>query len=218
MSELPRSLELLGHDLEAGVRALIARRARHRRAATITAAIVLSAASFSAIAVASGLVDDLSLNPARWHILDRGDVESGQASYVRAIDKRSGKQTLFTVVRDRGMDRYRAFLLHEEVAAAAGERPDADGMRLCSRRELARAEQVAMAHLEASFTPADDVDAMKRSTDMALAATFATRSCRGLDYAGERARFVFAGVEPPTMLLPSLVPAALTTDAPAQRP
>lgn len=206
MSELPRNLEVLGRDLEAGVRALIARRRRRRRAATITAVIALSAASFSTIAVASGLVDDFSLNPSRWHLLDRGDVEGGQASYVRAIDKRSGEQTLFTVVHDGGMDRYRAFLLHEEVAAAAGERPSADGMHLCSRRELARAEQVAMAHLEASFTPADDVDAMKRSTDMALAAAFAARPCRGLDYAGERARFVFAGVEPPATLLPSIVP------------
>jgi hypothetical protein len=206
MSELPRNLEAFGRDLEAGVRALIARRRRRRRVATITAAIVLAAACFSAVAVASGLVDDLSLNPARWRILDHGDVEGGQASYVRAIDKRSGKQTLFTVVRDRGMDRYRAFLLHEEVAAAAGERSYADGMRLCSRRELTRAEQVAVAHLEVSFTPAVGVDAMKRSSDKALAAAFAARPCRGLDYAGERARFVFAGVEPPTMLMPSVVP------------
>jgi hypothetical protein len=32
--------------------------------------------------------------------------------------------------------------------------------------------------------------------------SFADAPCRGLDYASERARFVFAGIEPRSMLMP----------------
>jgi hypothetical protein len=38
--------------------------------------------------------------------------------------------------------------------------------------------------------------------DDAVTAAFTGAPCRGLEYAGERARFVYAGVEPRTMLMP----------------
>jgi hypothetical protein len=43
---------------------------------------------------------------------------------------------------------------------------------------------------------------MKGVVDGAVSAAFQDGPCRGLEYAGERARFVYAGVEPRSMLMP----------------
>jgi hypothetical protein len=43
---------------------------------------------------------------------------------------------------------------------------------------------------------------MKTAVDAALKTEFGDARCRGLDYAGERARFVYAGLEPRSMLMP----------------
>jgi len=44
--------------------------------------------------------------------------------------------------------------------------------------------------------------ATKQAVDRAVAAAFRDSACRGLKYAGEQARFVYAGIEPRTLLMP----------------
>jgi hypothetical protein len=56
--------------------------------------------------------------------------------------------------------------------------------------------------LGSSFSPGASPNATKGAVDAATQAAFAGSPCRGLEYAGERARFVFTGIEPRTMLMP----------------
>jgi hypothetical protein len=93
------------------------------------------------------------------------------------------------VEHDAALERYDAFLLHERVVKAAGG--DGETGALCSRAELTRAEQVALAALDA-----------RQAAEAAVRAEFAGRQCRGLGYASEQARLVHEGVQPPSMLMP----------------
>ena len=72
---------------------------------------------------------------------------------------------------------------------------------LCAQAELTRAEAVALAAL-ARFATGTPADATKYAVDAAVEAAFAGAPCRGLAYAGEQARLVYAGVEPRTLLMP----------------
>jgi len=73
---------------------------------------------------------------------------------------------------------------------------------LCAAEELTRAESVAYATLQSTFPPSTDADATKQTVDDAVAAAFAGLPCRGLEYAGEQARLVYAGVMPAKRLMP----------------
>ena len=104
------------------------------------------------------------------------------------------------------MPAYAAFLLYEQTLAAAQasspvpvrvERGD-----LCTPSALTRAETVAMTTLRAQFSPGADADVTKGSVDSSVQAAFAGSPCKGLEYAGEQARFVYAGVQPASKLMP----------------
>lgn len=73
---------------------------------------------------------------------------------------------------------------------------------VCSAAELTRAEAVALRTLHDSFPAAATPRATKEVVDAAVVAAFADASCRGLEYAGARARFVYAGLEPRSLLMP----------------
>ena len=67
---------------------------------------------------------------------------------------------------------------------------------------ISSAERIALATLRGAFAPGTSADAMKSTVDAAVQAGFAGAPCRGLEYAGERARFVYARVEPKRLLMP----------------
>jgi len=106
----------------------------------------------------------------------------------------------------RGLDPYQAFLLHQRTRAAADASSPvpvrAERGEVCTAAELTRAETVALQTLHDSFPRATAPRATKEVVDAAVAAAFADTPCRGLEYAGERARFVYAGVEPRSLLMP----------------
>jgi hypothetical protein len=205
---LSPELERLGHELDVAVRRLSARRKRRRRTVRITGATLMLAAIFSAVAVASGIGPDLQLDPSKWTILHSGEVDDGQAAYVHAIEPATGRHSLFMVEHDAALERYQAFLLHERVVDAGNAAEAESGVRtrteagaLCSPAQLTRAEVVALATLRASFDPGTPADVTKQTVDDAVRAAFAGGPCRGLGYASEQARLVFAGAQPASMLM-----------------
>jgi hypothetical protein len=185
---LSPELVLIEHDLHAALSRRIVRQRRRARTARTTAALLAVAAACTAMAAAAGVLPDIQLDPARWSIAARGDVDGGAASYVRATDRSTGQDSTFMVEHDAGMDRYAAFLLHERTVDAAG--PRASGT-LCTAGQLTEAETIALTALRAG-TPADS----------AVASAFASAPCRGLDYAAEQARLVASGMQPASMLMP----------------
>jgi hypothetical protein len=205
---LSPELERLGHDLDVAVRRLSARRRRRRRTVRITGAALMLAAIFSAVAVASGIGPDLQLDPSKWTILHSGEVDDGQAAYVHAIEPATGRHSLFMVEHDAALERYQAFLLHERVVDAGNAAEAESGVRtrteagaLCTPAQLTRAEVVALTTLRASFSPGTSADATRQPVDDAVQTAFAGTPCRGLEYASEQARLVFAGVQPASMLM-----------------
>jgi hypothetical protein len=104
------------------------------------------------------------------------------------------------VAHDVTLPPYDAFLLHERTVAAAGG--DWEAGALCTRAELTRAESVALRALGGAAAPGTGVDATVGIADAAVRDAFAGAPCRGLVYASERARFVYADVEPRSMLMP----------------
>lgn len=201
MTELTPELAALGRDLTAGFNRLLARRRRTRRRVRVVAATVALFGAFTAIAVASGIGDDLQLDPTKWTVFESGSVDGGKAKYVRAHAKDGSGDSTFILEHDAGLERYEAFVLHERaVAAARGAVPGA----LCTAEQLTHAEQVAMSALRAAFAPGTAPEVTTATVDRALETEFAGELCRGLDYAGERARWVYAGVEPKSMLMPAV--------------
>ena len=208
MTDLPTELELLRVELHAAFGRHVARRQRRRRL-NVLGAGVLAALTFAAAAIASGIGLDLQLDPAKWSILGSGSVDGGKAAYVHAQRKDDGSHSLFMVEHDAGMDRYRAFLLHEEVKAA-GNAVEADSGvpvrtepgELCTAAQLTRAETVALDTLSAGFAAGTGPNATKRAVDEAVTKEFGYRPCRGLAYAGEIARLVYAGIEQSANLMP----------------
>jgi hypothetical protein len=106
---------------------------------------------------------------------------------------------------DADLTPYKAFLLHEQtLAAAQATSPVPVRMEqgeICSPAELTRAETVALTTLQAVFPRGADPDNTKPAVDEAVQAAFSGASCKGLEYAGEQARLVYAGVMPATKLM-----------------
>lgn len=201
-------LETIGIDLVRAYGRYVERRHRRRRLARAAAAVFAGAFVFVGAAFASGIADDLQLDPAKWSILGGSDVDHGKAAYVHAKSLKDGSNTTFILEHDAGLSPYQGFVLHERVLAAANSTslvPVAtEPGALCTAAELTRAEIVALATVRASFPPGTPPDASKRAVDDAVTADFSDTPCKGLEYAGERARFVYAGIEPVSMLMPGV--------------
>jgi hypothetical protein len=174
----------LGRDLQRAVGRQIARRAHRRRVATASALSVVAVGILSTAALASGVLPGLDLDPTKWEVLDRGEVD-GQASYVIARDRQSGEESTFLEERDAGMDRYEAFLLNRRTRSAA--RLPLEAGPVCTAEELTRIE---IAALEALAAGASVTEALR---------PFA---CSGVEYGAERALGVHEGTEPVEMLMP----------------
>jgi hypothetical protein len=201
-------LVALGEDLHAGlVRRLELHRRRRRRLVT-TAVASLVAFGLSAAAIASGIGGDLQLDPAQWSLLGGGSVDDGRGAYVHAKRISDGSNSTFLVAHDEDLTAYRAFLLHEQTLAAAQASSPVpvrvEQGDLCTPAALTRAETVAMTTLRAQFPPRADADLTKASVDSSVQAAFAGSLCRGLEYAGEQARFVYAGIQPAAKLMPGV--------------
>jgi hypothetical protein len=189
MTELTPELEATGRELHAALGHRIAKMQRRLRRARRVAVVVAAFGAFAGIAIASGIDEDLHLNPTEWTIFSSGSVDNGRGAYVNAHATDGSGDSTFMVEHDAALERYDAFLLHERLVDAAG-----DGIEkgsLCSRAELTRAEQVALAALRSAL-----------SADTAVKAEFAGQPCRGLEYASEQARLVYSGVQPKSLLMP----------------
>ena len=209
MTTLSPALELIGHDLNSAVCRLIDRRQRRRRMLRLTGTALTLAAAFCAVAVASGIATDLHLDPGTWTILHRGDVDDGKGAYVHATENSTGRPSVFMVEHDAGLDRYAAFLLHEQTLAAANAAEADSGTQtriepgpLCTRAQVTRAEVVALGTLRASSAPGTPAELTGAPGDAAVRAAFGGTACRGLEYAGEQARLVYAGNQPAALLMP----------------
>ena len=196
--------------IERDLTAAFARRLEKRRRRTgrlrMALVTVALAGAFCTAAIASGVVGDLQLDPAKWFRLGGGDVDGGRGAYVHAKKLEDGSNATFMVEHDDGLAPYQAFLLHERTLAAAQATSPVpvrvESGELCSAASLTRAEQVALATLAAGFAPGTAADASKQAVDDATQAAFAGAPCRGLEYAGEQARLAYAGVQPRSKLMP----------------
>lgn len=206
MSDLAPTLDPLGRDLYDALRRLTARRARRRRVVRLSGVTLALLATLAAVAIASGIGPDLQLDPTKWTILGSGSVDNGNGEYVHAQDKATGGHSSFSVEHDSGMSRYDAFLLHEKLVdaenATAPEPAPTEPGPLCTAVQLTRAESVSLATLRSSFAPGTSPETTQAAVDAAVRAEFAGSPCRGLAYASERARWVFAGREPESQLMP----------------
>jgi hypothetical protein len=200
-------LAAIGEDLHAALARRYEHRRRRRRLVT-TAVAGLVASALSAAAVASSIDGDLQLDPTKWSILGGGSVDNGRGAYVHAKSISDGSHSTFLVEHDAGLPAYKAFLLHEKtLAASEASSPvavDIEPGALCTPTELTRAETVAMSTLRAQFEPGSNADATKRSVDSSIRAAFSGAPCRGLEYAGEQARLVYANVQPASKLMPGI--------------
>jgi hypothetical protein len=200
-------LDALGRDLAVAYERRLARTRRARRAVRTAGAAALLACAFATVAVASGIATGLELNPTEWSILGGGSTDGGRGRYLHAQRQSDGSHSTFMVEHDGGLSPYGAFLLHERTKAAADATSPvpvrAEPGDLCTAAQLMRAETVALAAL-AAFAPGTASDATRAATDAALRNAFAGDPCRGLEYAGEQARLVYAGVEPRALLMPGV--------------
>ena len=173
------------------------------RAGLLTLAL---AGAFCTAAIASGVVGDLQLDPTKWSVLGGGDVDGGRGAYVHAKSLDNGSNSTFLLEHDDGLVPYQAFLLHEKTLAAAQASSPVpvrvEAGDLCSAAALTKAEQVALSTLISGFAQGAPADASKQAVDNATQAAFADAPCRGLEYAGEQARLVYAGVQPRSTLMP----------------
>jgi hypothetical protein len=198
-------LDAIGRDVAAAYGRRLERDRRRRRRFRTGGAVAFLACVFATVAVASGVGPDLQLNPAEWSILGGGSTDGGRGQYVHAKRVGDGSPSTFMVERDAGLSRYDAFLLHERTKAAADAtspvRVRTEAGPLCTPAQLTRAETVALTAL-AAFAPGSSPNETKPAADAAVAAAFTDSPCRGLEYAGEQARLVYAGIEPRTLLMP----------------
>jgi len=198
--------EAIERDLTIALgRRLETRRRTNRRIRTALLTVAVAGA-FSTAAIASGIAGDLQLDPTKWSILGGGDVDGGSGAYVHAQNREDGSNATFMVEHDAALAPYQAFVLHEKTLAAAQASSPVpvrvEPGELCSAAAVTRAEQVALATLGATFAPGTSADASKQAIDDATQAAFTSSPCRGLEYAGEQARLVYAGAQPRTKLMP----------------
>ena len=111
-------LDAIGHELTLALGRRIARRRRSSRRLRVGAFAVAAAGAFSAAALASGIADDLGLDPTKWTVLGRGSVDGGRAEYVHAAKLADDSNSTFLVEHDASLPRYQAFLLHEAALSA----------------------------------------------------------------------------------------------------
>jgi hypothetical protein len=196
------NLDALELDLQLGFARLVARR-RRRRIVSTAVLVLIAVAALATVAVAS--TTDLQLDLTKWTILSRGGTDDGRAEFVNAENKQTGGRSSFFVQHDSDLAPYDAFLLFERnqaAAGAAGAILPADQGDVCTRAQLTKAEQVALATLRSAYAPGATPNETKEPVDRDVSAAFAGTACRGLEFAGERARFVFAGIEPDSNLMP----------------
>jgi hypothetical protein len=198
--------ELIGLDLSAALHRWMETRRRKGRRIRIALLSAAVAGAFSAAAIASGIAGDLGLDPTKWSVLGGGDVDGGRGAYVHAMNLEDGANATFLVEHDAGLAAYQAFLLHEQTLAAAQVSSPVlvrvERGELCSPAAVTRAEQIALSILSAAFSRGESPDTSKQAVDDATATAFADAPCRGLEYAGEQARLVYAGVQPSSKLMP----------------
>lgn len=198
--------EALGRDLQLAVGRTIHNRQRRRRHTRLAAVSFVAAGASAAVAIASGIGPDLQLDPTKWTILGGGNVDSGRGAYVHATNRQDGSHSTFLVEHDAGLPAYQAFLLHEKTLAAAETTSPVpvrvEKGELCTPSAFTRAESIALVTLRSAFAPGSNPDATRSAVDGALASAFAAAPCRGLEYAGEQARLVYAGREPQSKLMP----------------
>jgi len=187
--------EALGCDLRAAIGRRITRRAHKRRMVAVLSLSAAFVGVLSTAALASGMLPGFDLDPTKWEILGRGEVD-GRASYINARERQTGNEATFLEERDAGMDRYDAFLLNRQVRSAAGLPLEAGAV--CATAEVTRAEIVALETVAAVGPPGLPRDAATADVDAALKSF----DCSGVGYAGERARWVYARDEPVAMLMP----------------
>jgi hypothetical protein len=180
MTQLAPELDMIQRQLVTAYSARLQRR-RRLRIGTVAACCVLA---FGGAAYASGIADDLGLDPTKWEIVSGGSVDDGKGVFVHARSLEDGRPSTFMVEHDAGMDRYDAFLLHEKTLDAAGGSPETGA--LCTREQLARIEQESLTALRAGAAPAP------------------AESCRGREYGIETAQRVYASVEPAENLMPGV--------------
>jgi hypothetical protein len=196
-------LTAIERDLVAAYSARLTTRRRKRR--LVRAVIAVSAVACAFVAVAAGGDPDLLLNPNKWIVIGSGSTDSGRGAYVHAQRIDDGSQSTFMVEHDAGLSPYQAFLLHERTKTAADSTsPTPERVEpgsLCTPDQLTQAETIALQTL-AGVLSGTPPDAAKEPVDDALAQAFASSPCRGLEYAGEQARLVWAGIEPRSLLMP----------------
>jgi hypothetical protein len=201
-------LVALGQDLRAAFVRYHERGQRRRRRLATALIAGLVASVFSAAAIASGIGEDLLLDPTEWSILGGGSVDEGRGGFVHAERISDGTHSTFLVEHDASLPPYKAFLLHEQTLAAAEASSlvpvHVESGDLCTPSALARAEIVALSTLRAQFPPGAPADATTNAIGSSLQAAFAGAPCRGLEYAGEQARLVYAGVQPASTLMPGV--------------
>ena len=199
-------LEAIGRDLQNALERRIRSKRRRSRRLRLAALSLALTGAFATVAYASGIGPDLQLDPSKWSILGGGDVDGGRGAYVHAKSLDDGSNSTFLLEHDDGLAPYQAFLLHEKTLAAAQASSPVpvrvESGDLCSAAALTRAEQIALATLSAGFAQGTPPDASKQAVDNATQAAFADAPCRGLEYAGEQARLVYAGVQPRSQLMP----------------
>jgi len=201
-------LAAIGADLHVALTRRFERRRRTRRRLVTMAVATLVVCGVAATAIASGIGPDLQLDPTQWSIVGGGSVDNGRGAYVHAKRLSDGSPSTFLVEHDAGLPAYHAFLLHERtLAAAQASSPvpvQVEPGDLCTPFALTRAEAVALSTLRTQFSSRTNADATKASVDSAVQAAFAGSPCRGLEYASEQARRVYAGVQPGSTLMPSV--------------
>jgi len=199
-------LAAIGEDLTVALARRFERRRRRRRRLVITALAGLATSALSAVAIAGGIAGDLRLDPTKWSIIGGGSVDDGRGAYVHAKNLSDGSNSTFLVEHDAGLPAYDAFLLHEKTLAAAQTSSPVpvrvEQGDLCTPSALTRAEVVALATLRDRFPPGTTADVTKSAVDSATTSAFAASPCEGLEYAGEQARLVYAGIQPPSTLMP----------------
>ncbi len=200
MTELTPELARIGQDLHAAVGRRIARTRRRARRARQAAAVIAAFAAFAGVAVASGIDDDLRLDPTKWVIFETGSVDGGRGVYVKAWKKDGTGDGTFAVEHAEGLDPYERFLLHLHTSDAAGVSPQIT-VQVCSREQLTRAEQIA---LDAFRSHEPSAGTAPRNADAAVNAAFAGQICRGLDYAIARVGSFYFSFEPASILMPEV--------------
>jgi hypothetical protein len=197
-------LDAIGRDLVAAHAFRLERTRRRRRTLRAAGFALAVAFAFAAAAAASDIGPGLQLDPTKWTILGRGSTDDGRGEYVHARRAQDGSPSTFMVEHDAGLAPYQAFLLHERTRAAADATSPVpvreEAGALCSPAELTQAERVALTSL-AAFPAGTAADLTKAVVDAAVQAAFRGAPCRGLEYASEQARLVYAGVQPRTLLM-----------------